>query len=148
MGSGQVNDAFGHWFAGFADGEGCFTIPQHEGCFTPAFCIALRADDRPLLVEISETLGIGRLYDVPRRPTEGRYREPRCDWRVYRRSDVLSLVEIFDRFPLRSKKARDYETWRVAALLWGARATRRVDQQKLAEIKLILERDRKFVSVE
>ena len=35
--------------------------------------------------------------------------------------DQLKLVQIFDRFPLRSRKRKDYEIWRTFVLLHQSR---------------------------
>jgi hypothetical protein len=105
-----VEDAFGHWLAGFADGEGCFTILCVNGTYVPSFQINLRADDAPILVEIHDTLGIGFLT-TPRK-TGGPNKQ--IAWMVSDRQGTAKLVEIFDKYPLRAKKRRDYEIWRKA----------------------------------
>lgn len=105
-----MDEDFGHWFAGLADGEGCFYIGGgNVGC---QFLMELRADDGQMLEEIRDELGFGRIHysisDSARTPT--------CRLEVTRRKDCLSLVHLFDKYPLRSKKARDFAIWRRAVL--------------------------------
>lgn len=102
---------FLHWFAGFVDGEGCFSIhkKQVNGCETYdcQFTLGLRADDRPILVEIQRTLRIGTVS--PPRPHEAG--NPQARFAVSSKADCLRLVEILRAAPLRAKKARDFEIW-------------------------------------
>jgi hypothetical protein len=39
---------------------------------------------------------------------------------VVRKQETRRLVDIFDAYPLRAKKARDYAIWREAVLHWAA----------------------------
>lgn len=116
----DVDPAFGHWFAGFVDGEGCFRITENNGgrSMTCRFAINLRDDDAPILREIHSTLKMGTLN---RDASQGTHRtsQPRMRWQVYDKSGCMRLVAIFDRFPLRAKKGRDYAIWREAVLQWG-----------------------------
>ncbi len=111
-----IDEGFGHWLAGFADGEGCFWVHRQKGgaYYAPQFKIKLRRDDRDALVLCQTTLGIGNLYDHPGSVTSVRNNAPSSSWMVQSRADTETLVEVFDRFPLRAKKARDYALWRLA----------------------------------
>ena len=44
-------NAFGHWFSGLTDGEGCF-YAKTVGIHSPevGYVLALRADDRPAIL--------------------------------------------------------------------------------------------------
>lgn len=114
------------WFAGFADGEGCFLISVNprprwgRPSVHPRFSLNLRADDRAVLRALSEAFG-GKL-SVDRR-SQGKVgaSAPRIFWHVVTKVDMLRLVEYFDQFPLRAKKARDYALWREAVLLYAER---------------------------
>jgi hypothetical protein len=120
----MIDDAWGHWFAGFFDGEGCFTVkPTHRARRTATYVcsaeITLRADDAAILYEIVERTGIGRVHDKrggddPRRPN------PFSRWQFGKQAEARALVAIFDRYPLRAKKARDYAAWRRAVLAHAA----------------------------
>lgn len=121
----EIPDDFGHWLAGFADGEGCFYIGSRQGSrWLCSFRIRLRFDDAPILEEIQARTGLGRLSRIERRGDAN----PECSWVVHRKRDIQRLVEVFDAFPLRAKKRRDYVIWREAACYWlalGADPTRR-----------------------
>jgi len=115
----SVEPSFGNWLAGLADGEGCFWIHRCKRgeWLSPQFKIKLRDDDRATLVACRDTLGIGNLYDHPA-PRTGNGR-PSSSWIVQSRADAERLVTVFDVFPLRSKKARDFAVWRRAVELAG-----------------------------
>ena len=110
-----VDDAFGHWFAGFVDGEGCFVAKvtrTHGLGITCEFSIILRADDRPMLEEIQRRLEMGIITDYGVMTNrQGVRSNPRARWRVAKRSDCLRLVELFRQYPLRAKKADESITW-------------------------------------
>jgi hypothetical protein len=120
-----MDDGFGHWLAGFADGEGCFFIGKNRnGTMFCRFRIALRADDAPILAQAAERTGLGRvLLAAP--PSQ---RTARATWNVGRKAECLVLVELFERYPLRAKKRRDFEVW--------ARAVRYLNEHPGAFIAL------------
>lgn len=104
---------FGHWLAGFIDGEGCFSIQlggKGRGGPAPRFTLGLRDDDRSILEEIVRRTSIGKLYIETKRPV--------VRWWVGRRSDLAALVRLLDAFPLRAKKLRDYAIWREAVVVY------------------------------
>lgn len=111
----MIDDAFGHWLAGFIDGEGHFAIRRDKsGHFSCAFQLALRCDDEAILREIHERTGLGTLG---RRLTGGRSRA-QAVWRVSSKGDCLALSGLLQRFPLRAKKAYDLDIWSRAVDLW------------------------------
>lgn len=112
-----VSFEFGHWFSGFVDGEGCFTIHKKGGC---SFIIGLRSDDELVLRHIQNSLGgIGRIRYVFRSlGSEGG--NPQIRWEVNKKKECLWLTTVFDAYPLRSRKANDYAIWREAAVLHAA----------------------------
>lgn len=140
----MIDDAFGNWFAGFTDGEGCFRIkPTNQGTFQCRFSIGLRADDEPILREIHERLGIGTLCH------SGRNNVKQEQWRleVNAKAHVLKLVEVFNRYPLRAKKARDFAIWREAVIVWSAVENgRRADWTRIGELADELREVRRFTA--
>ncbi len=144
----QPDEHFGHWFAGFADGEGSFVITRRGangtgyGC---SFIIIVRADDRPILEEIRDRFQIGLIHAIkPSRVTSGHHSRAGAGLYITRKEDVLRLVAVFDRYPLRAKKRNDYQIWRDAVMLWtsrvgvrgpGKRSTPHPVQARLAELK-------------
>lgn len=115
----QITDAFGNWFAGFTDGEGCFVIGKHNNDnphtdYRCQFAITLRDDDKEIIEEIRETLGIGNICDDPARTTPTRNKQPSSRFRVAAISECAELVKLFTTYPLRAKKRRDFDIWKTA----------------------------------
>lgn len=118
-----MDDGFGHWLAGFIDGEGCFSIVPHDGRVSCRFAIELRADDKMILVEIARRVRVGQVVDKRVRARDRPGTRPQAVWKVQDRAGCAAMVELLDRFPLRSKKARDYVIWREAIAEWQRLAT-------------------------
>ncbi len=132
-----MDETFGYWFAGFTDGEGCFAIrsPGHarksrkrqlQCCFT----ITLRADDLPVLRYIQEMTGVGKIY-AQNPPSRRVNSHPAYQWVAVSRADCAYVVDLFTRYPLRAKKAKDFEVWKQAVLFWlrQPQATKRTGQR-------------------
>lgn len=113
----------GHYLAGLTDGEGCFSIRAYNvhkptktyGC---AFIIKMRADDRFLLEGLRDALDLGTIATESGRG-DSKPRKPTVRWVVGDKVGCLAVVTLFDRFPLWSKKARDFHVWRQAVLYWN-----------------------------
>ena len=108
------------WLAGFTDGEGCFSLPivnRHirGGLVVPAFSIGLRADDAAILRTLQGAFG----GTAGVQPAWGNS-APKFKWYVHSKRELAGLVEYFDRFPLRAKKARDFALWREAVRIYRA----------------------------
>lgn len=114
----DLDPAFGHWLAGLVAGEGYFSILKPGGSVQCVFGIDLRADDASVLEEAQRAVGLGAV----------RYRETAtsatASWLVSRKAETAEIVDLFNRFPLRAKKARDFERWREAVLLWQTKDPR------------------------
>lgn len=110
----RVDDAFGNWFAGLVAGEGHFAITHHKGCdiYHLRFCLKLRDDDAAVLLMVRRTLRVGHVYRIAQ---SGRSK-PQIMFAVDDKAQLLSLVDLFDAYPLRAKKSRDYAIWRAAVL--------------------------------
>lgn len=117
----DTDPSFGHWMAGFIDGEGHFAISRNSprAGYRYLFAMVLRHDDRPILEDMRAWCGgIGRLYEYQRRP--GRLKQAgEVHWRIDRCEDCLALIRLLDVYPLRAKKARDYAIWREAVFAWS-----------------------------
>ena len=117
--------AFGHWISGFTDGEGCFRLGFHrhrkDRTFVrpmARFAIEVRFDDRAILEEIRSYWRCGQIYLGQRN-------------RSHNMSAVLSVVRIaemariivphFLTYPLRAKKQRDFEIWRLGVEMVASR---------------------------
>lgn len=124
----MVTIAFGHWLAGLADGEGCFGIyPSNRGYpgFRFLFAVTLRADDERLLEECRDITGCGSVgTNGPAKPGQS----PCLTWRVTALGDCMLIARIFEKYPLRSRKAEAFEIW--------ARALRaHPDHNRVADLK-------------
>lgn len=126
-----MDDVLGHWLAGFTAGEGMFEFlirktGRGRYKFRPRFAISLRNDDAPILFEIAETLGCGHVYTE--QDKGGKSAPKRNPMASYLCDDIMSLhniiVPIFERYPLRAKKAREFTIWKEAIALMF-RITRR-----------------------
>ncbi len=110
-----LDSSFGNYLAGLTAGEGSFGV--RNSCVTPCFSMFLRADDRDILYEIQRKTNLGSIYYVDKKPTPGRNNKPQYCWSVQNLPHCLALCDIFTRFPLRNKKARDFEIWKQIVLL-------------------------------
>jgi hypothetical protein len=111
-----VGKDFGHWLAGFVDGEGCFTIVKHHNrSFQCSFVIRLRFDDIEVLRMIQATLGIGIVYDRQKHNSRSK---PSCSFVVRTRDQCEVLCRLFTQFPLRAKKSKSFAVWRRAVIRW------------------------------
>lgn len=109
------HDGFGHYLAGLVDGEGCFTISPNRPGFACRLSLSLREDDAAILHVIRERTRVGKILTRPPQTSEVK-RRAQTVWRVQKKAECQTIVAIFDRFPLRAKKARDYSVWREAVL--------------------------------
>lgn len=88
-----IDSAFGHWLAGFIDGEGHFAICQQRrnGYYGYAlqFQLKVRVDDADVIREIVSTVGFGWLCHPKRR--EAHNTRPQIGWGVSRLADCIAL---------------------------------------------------------
>lgn len=146
----NIDDAFGHWFAGFVDGEGNFdihAIHNTRRTFICRFSIGLRIDDHDILAEIQRRTGLGdiRIHCPPQGGPRGRTGD-QARWTVARKRETAALVEIFNRYPLRAKKRHDFEVWARAVSVWlEVRNKRRHDWSELAALQQELREGRRLM---
>lgn len=108
----QVDDAFGHWFAGLFDGEGHFVmrLRRRPGRWelSLGLNVYLRDDDAGVLLRIHEALG-GNF-----RPTS---KNNVAHWRLRGIANLAEIaVPLFDRYSLYSKKAVEFHLLRKLVL--------------------------------
>ena len=135
-----MDDAFGHWFAGFFDGEGCLYVnriqrPERDYFYCCA-AIQLRADELPILMEIREQTGIGTVTRTVDRKNGSC---PQRSWTVTSTAGCLALRGIFACHPLRAKKRHDLELWSASL---DAQIRRDWDSAK--RLKLAIQEGRRF----
>jgi LAGLIDADG endonuclease len=123
-------EQLGFWLAGLVDGEGCFyfatrrrRLDRYPGrlyrsiVFT--FKVNLRADDRDVLLLARSILdGVGTIkaekhkrFSYRGKPRPG---NPQFCWAVNNKQEIASVIAFFRRYPLLSKKARDFKLWSEA----------------------------------
>jgi hypothetical protein len=115
----------GWWVTGLADGEGSFVATMtyrtrigsrgqsiHSVDISHRFSLALRADDNPTIVKLAQFFGCGHVGDK-KAPKSKPDANPQRIFRVDAKDQLLKIiVPHFERFPLHSKKARDFEIWK------------------------------------
>jgi hypothetical protein len=108
-----MDDAFGNWLAGFIDGEGHFYIAcsPRQTNYHCGMKMSLRDDDAEILATIHMATGLGVLgrsdWHHRQKITNG----ATARWEIGSRPHCLGLIRLLDRYPLRTKKARDYAIW-------------------------------------
>lgn len=110
----DLDPQFCHWLAGQVDGEGSFQLKSKRHIWWLELTISLRADDRPMLQMIQEQLGRGHCYPHPVAKGANPHSHLRYMLRFANATDTRFIVALFERYPLRSKKRRDFELWAEA----------------------------------
>jgi hypothetical protein len=111
-----VEDA--HRLAGLVEAECHLSIsPNNRDGWRCACSIALRDDDRRILEDVHDRLGIGHLTGIAARNGS----RPQVRWTIESKVECAGLVELLDAHPLRGRKLGEYEVWREAVGVWSAR---------------------------
>jgi hypothetical protein len=132
-----------HALAGLIDAEGYLAInPNNRSGWQCALSINLRDDDRQILVDYREKLGIGTLRRVPARNGS----RPQVSWLVTSKSECRLMMELLDQHVLRSRKHAEYEIWRDAVSIWGARdyGLPAAGRERLARLAATIRRHRRY----
>jgi len=152
----NVSDDFGHWLSGFFDGEGCFLFYSHQAkghkarSYWTGIQLSLRDDDLPILKTIASKLDVGYIRDYS--PSPGK---PQKYWICHKVLDLAEvIIPLFDRFPLRAKKAIEYPIWRAGVIhryTWsvGGKSRRRISAEHRVlydEIESLLKRVKQYHS--
>jgi hypothetical protein len=104
----------GWWITGMMDGEGSFVAglyadkrgSQVREQLVVQFRLAQRADDADVALKLFEYFRCGKMnFEERVNPN------PRYVFQLTSKEDLEVLIAHLDRFPLQSKKARDYEIW-------------------------------------
>jgi LAGLIDADG endonuclease len=113
--------AFAYFLAGFAAGEGCFSGTSNGNRFI--FEVGLGASDRQMCELFRFLLGIGHLYDSPRRQADY---DDESSFRTQALRELLDVVVPFmDAHLPPSYKRKQYLAWRERLLdYWEHRAKR------------------------
>src|SRR5690348_16853163 len=99
------------WYVtGFADGVGTFTYSRSGNQIALYFAIKLTRADEPLLEQLREFFGVGRLYQVKATKSAALYR-------VTRHDELHRVTDHFDRYPLHGEKRLGYAVWREMVTL-------------------------------
>jgi hypothetical protein len=113
-----MDSAFGHWLAGFIDGEGSFGVVRlPHGPYQCRFHLVLRDDDLPILEEIKHETGLGWIFRGRRSASPNG--KPQAVWIIQGRREASALAVLLADYPLRAKKARDLSIWTEAVREWN-----------------------------
>ncbi len=137
----SLTPELGYRFASLVDGEGHFAINRNKSRtgntwnggynYACSFVVKLRADDKPFLEIFHEAVGLGHIYDIAAPTASYRNTKPAACWQINTIVENRELVEIFDVYPLWSKKANDYAIWREAVLMRASGGVRTSDLERL-----------------
>ena len=93
--------------------------------------MGLRKDDISILQKIKEELGVGKIYTYEKTNTHLNSK-PQARYTVNDIKGCLKIMEIFDRYSLKTKKKKDYEIWKNFMLLF---TEPRIKKQRTEEVK-------------
>jgi hypothetical protein len=120
---------------GFAEGEACFKIkPKYRDgkskvhSFSFEFEIHLHIDEKNLLDNICNSLGIGKVYT--------REKNSSCSYVVGNEKGIRTLLDIFDKYKINGIKYLDYVDFRKAFLIYFDRIGILTDEIRTEILKL------------
>jgi hypothetical protein len=138
----QERPGFEQWVVGFVDGEGCFSVPifrQRSARLgwqvQPEFAVVQAAPSAHVLSELEQFFGCGRV-GVNRR--HDNHRHDMYRWSVRSLIDLTDrILPFFERNPLRTAKAREFESFAAIVRMMGQR--RHLTVAGLTEIAVMTE---------
>jgi hypothetical protein len=115
-----LNINFCAWFSGFFDGEGSIVVFTRTSSWDSRYSefrlgvrIQIRHDDTSTLEYLRENIGCGRLC---RHKGRGNAQDS-ISWACEKIKDLREvIVPLFDAFPLRTKKRKEYILWKPLVL--------------------------------
>lgn len=121
------------WVTGLTDGEGCFfaylthRLRSESGRshahldFDAGYQLALRGDDLQAVREVHRFFGCGKVrWKVLRKD------HPQAVLRIIKLDDLLNVViPHFEKYPLRTKKGRDFVLWKQTIEFYANQLARR-----------------------
>lgn len=112
---------FAAWLTGFTDGEGCFLLYEKTSKqrANAHFVLALKADDILTMRHIKAFLKCGHLGIYP---YSGHRQGKMARYAATKIPDLLkNIISHFDKYPLMTKKKRDYQIWKEGVLFLANR---------------------------
>jgi hypothetical protein len=119
-----TDEQFLEWFRGLVDGEGSFSIIPIKKHFSFRFSIYMHKDDAPMLKVIALRLKVGRV-------NVGNHF---VSFYVTSKDDIVSIIRIFDRFPLNTSKNLNYLMWKKGFELYNSKTARQLSLELAREI--------------
>ena len=108
----------GHRLAGLIEAECHLSVlPNNRDGWRCGCAVSLRDDDRQILIDAQARLGLGNLVRVAARNGS----RPQVLWTIDSKVECAALVDLLDQHRLRGRKLNEYELWREAVRVWGAR---------------------------
>ena len=102
------------YVTGFCEGEGTFTYSRSGNNLNLYFAIKVNFEDRDLLYKMQSFFSVGRIYvgkPIPPRKYSGHTRTY-FYYRVSKISELRRIIEHFDNYPLKGKKAVSFSIWK------------------------------------
>lgn len=122
------------WITGLVDGEGYFLAAYHKHptCVHGeqlhiSFGLSLRWDDIEPIKMLTEYFGVGSVA------IDRGGKNPVLRYKVYAFQELLKIVEHFEKFPLQSKKSKDFDIWKEIV----KKASKRNRGEDITETKLL-----------
>lgn len=128
------------WITGFADGESWFFARpllrgyKKDRCIQVMWAITLRDDDEEVLYAIKKYFG--GIGSISYRKGRSKVNNGQVIFSVYGVENCMKLVEHFTKYPLQSKKRKDFEIWRKIVEAVKERRHLESDESFLEVVKL------------
>ena len=128
-----------NWVVGFVDGEGCFYVgvnyPRNRLQILPEFRIVQHERDEAVLFELQKFFGFGKVTI-----NNG----DRKELRVRGIQNLKNIVDFFKKFPLKTKKQKDFEKFaEIIGMMSEKKHLSEVGQKRILEITEQMRRRKK-----